>query len=86
MINKFYDTFFPSKEVLDKRKKLELKLINDAREKKHCIACKHYSYNASIPAFITYEGDCDVGNTAWFSENPDGICKDYEVKNETDEI
>ena len=77
MMTDFYDTFFPTQEQIKKQNVLMKKITKEAINKKHCIVCKHYSYNANIPGFVTYEGDCDLKHTPFFG---DISCIDWELK------
>ena len=79
----FREAFFPTEEEKQKQKELLDKIRREAREEKHCIACKNYSYDASIPGFVTYEGDCSEGHVACFGNTKDilGIfCNDFEME------
>lgn len=82
MNNKFYETFFPTEETLQRIKEEVEKIDREASERKHCIACSHYTYDASVPGFVTYEGDCDMGHVAFFGDYPDDPCPDWNSKEE----
>ena len=76
----FYEVFFPTEEDLQRIKEKIEKLDKENTEKKHCVACSHYTYDASVPGFVTYEGDCDLGHVAFFGDYPNGPCPDWNGK------
>ena len=81
-MNKLRKIFFPSKEEIDNFNKQLKEIEEEAIKEKHCIVCKHYSYNGDVPGFVTYEGDCDLKHTPFFG---DISCIDWELK-ENNEI
>lgn len=83
--NKFYETFCPTEEDLQRIKEEVKKISKEAAEEKHCVACSHYTYDDSVPGFVTYEGDCDMGHVAFFGDHPDGPCPDWEWEGEEEE-
>ena len=85
VMSDFYKTFFPTEEDVQRMKDVSAAIEKEAVERKHCIACSHYTYDASIPGFITYEGDCDLGYTAFFGDHPDGPCPMWEKDEEITE-
>ena len=80
MKNKLYEIFYPSKEKIEALNRLFEEIRKEAIEKKHCIVCKHYNYDANIPGFITYEGDCNLKNVPCFGDNN---CPNWQL-NETE--
>jgi len=68
-MNKLYETFFPSKEKIEAFNNLMKEIEEEAIKEKHCIVCKHYSYNSNIPGFVAYEGDCDLNLTPFFKRD-----------------
>lgn len=79
MSNRLREIFYPSKKEKGAMDKLLKEIKKEAIERKHCIVCKHYSYNASIPGFVTYEGDCDLKNVPYFGDNH---CLQWELKDD----
>ena len=79
MSNRLWETLFPSKEEKEATDKLLEEMKKEAIERKHCIVCKHYSYDASVPGFVTYEGDCDLKNIPYFGDNH---CLQWELKDD----
>ena len=74
MANKLRDCFNnepPSQEIIAWIQKSE----EEARQKKECIVCSHYSYDLNVPGVVLYQGDCDLGHTAWFGKS--NHCKDW---------
>ena len=72
-----------STELTEKDKELLAKCEEwrkEAIEQRQCIACKHYSYDHSVPGFVHYEGDCDLGKTAMFGERNRGCFENEDSK------
>lgn len=78
MMCKFRDVFFPTQEQMRSRKQMLERILKDAISEKHCIVCKHYSYDAHVPGFITYEGDCDLEMTPLFEKHKKP-CENWEL-------
>ena len=74
----FYSTFFPSEEQIIKQRKLIEETTKKAIKEKNCIVCKHYIYDATVPGFIAYEGDCDMNEVPFFGKK-DAVCQYWEL-------
>lgn len=73
-MNKFRECFFPSSQTLQRLDNLIKKMKKEAIENKHYVSCKHYSYDPYVPGFLTYEGDCALGEVPFFNSS----CKLWE--------
>lgn len=78
MSSLFKEVFFPTEEQIIRQENIKKEIIKEAIQEKHCIVCKYYSYDASIPGFITYEGDCELGYTPFFGKHFN--CKNWKRK------
>jgi len=78
MMNKIRDIFFPTQEQMRSQKQILESILKVAISEKHCIVCKHYSYDANVPGFVTYEGDCDLGMAPSFGK-PKKPCENFEL-------
>lgn len=65
----------PSKEYIQMIAEMEKK----AASYKSCTVCKHYSYDAYVSGMTHYEGDCDIGLTAFFGKK-EKPCKCWEIR------
>lgn len=83
-MNKLRKIFFPSKEEIDNFNKQLKEIEEKAIAEKHCIVCKHYSYDGYIPGFVAYEGDCDLNLTPFFKR--DIPCIKWELEEEYNEF
>ena len=82
-MNKLKEVFSHNEAAAKEVQKLCEQALQESIEEKYCIACKHYSYDPWVPGYITYEGDCDLGHTAFFSLRMDGEkCADWEKDDE----
>lgn len=68
MFISFRETFFPTEEEKKRQAETLERLHKEAIEQKACCVCKHWSYDNTVPAFVWYEGDCDLGLTPFFGE------------------
>lgn len=80
----FRKAFFPTPEEIAVYKETARKAHEDAVEKKHCIACVFYDYDARVPGMVGYQGDCEKSHVPFLGDNPYGICKDWKLDEEVD--
>ena len=66
-MNKLKEVFSHNEAAAKEVQKLCEQALQESIEEKYCIACKHYSYDPWVPGYIAYEGDCDLGHTAFLS-------------------
>ena len=66
MFISFRETFCPTEEEKQRQAETLERLHKEAIEQKACCVCKHWSFDDTVPAFVTYEGDCDLGKTPHF--------------------
>ena len=78
MASKLRSVFSPTIEEIERFQTICEEAHRDAVKNRRCTACKYYSYDGYVPGFIAYEGDCERGHVAWFGDNPDGLCIDWE--------
>lgn len=78
----FKETFYPLSE--EEHKKIAQLIFEEAVKEKNCIACAFYNYDASVPGFVEYQGDCEKSHVPFFGNHPDGICKDWKLNKEKD--
>lgn len=62
----FRKTFRPTEEEKKRYEEQFEKLHQEAIEARSCVVCRHYSFDESVPGFVTYEGDCELGFTPHF--------------------
>lgn len=62
----FRKTFRPTEEEKKRYEEQFEKLHKKAIDEKSCVVCRHYSFDESVPAFVAYEGDCELGFTPHF--------------------
>lgn len=62
----FRKTFRPTEEEKKRYEEQFEKLHKKSIDEKLCVVCRHYSFDESVPAFVTYEGDCELGFTPHF--------------------
>jgi len=76
MFISFRETFFPTKEEKERQAETLAKFHQEAIKQKACCVCKHWSFDNTVPGFVHYEGDCDLGLTPFFGEKKEE-CKDW---------
>lgn len=79
MSNKLREVFYPSEETLKQYEKILKFVEENAVKEKRCIACAHYNYDAWVPGYIAYEGDCDLSKCPSFGKM-EKECDDWELK------
>ncbi len=74
----FRDTF-GNLETSRKRYEETLKKLRaEAIERKDCCVCKHWSFDDTVPPFVTYEGDCGIELIPFFGKKEE--CEYWEIK------
>lgn len=69
----FYKTFKPTEEEKKWQEIMLEWLHKEAIDKKACVVCQHYSFDDSVPGFVTYQGECELGFTPFFSREKECI-------------
>ena len=82
MFISFRETFFPTEEEKKRQDEALSQLFNRCVKDKACVVCRHWSYDETVPAFVTYEGDCDLGLTPFFGRKED--CEHWDGIKERD--
>ena len=77
-MNKIKEVFYPSEEKLKQIDNLIKETTKEAIKNRNCIVCEYYDYDAFVPGFVTYEGDCQLNQVPFFK----GTCKLWKLKNE----